>query len=135
MDVKWADRDDAASWAAGKSKGVLKCRLTQSHWWDGWAARPLTEEPKVRGYNGITRKTEWRHLLLQTARCVRCKKVYCDFTIHPFTGEAIQRSAPRYEEGYLMDPGTGRLGADSKGALRLMVLAVEEERPQLRRVV
>ncbi|MEV8373029.1 hypothetical protein AB0P21_09845 [Kribbella sp. NPDC056861] len=135
MNSEWADPDEVASWAEGKSQGVLKCRTSRNHWWDGWAARPLTEDPKIRGR--IAGAFEWRYPLQQIQRCTRCKKVIRKLTIHPFTGKVLHRTSAQYLEGYLLEPGMGRIDEDGNGQLRLMVMSVddgERERPRLRKV-
>lgn len=101
----WADPSTVRSAIRQQwSEGQIACRGNRNHWWDDRSA--------WRG-RGFVR-------LIQ--RCARCgNQRWAEFNLHGVQLSPWQ--VDEYSEGYLLEPGSGRVGADGMALLRAALIA------------
>jgi len=98
--AEYADPSEVARAAKGWSDQLLRCRLNHHDWW--------AESAIWNDIRGFYRRVE---------RCACCKKARRTQEI-TLTGRVLS-SNMSYDDGYLMEAGSGRIAGDGRGVLRI----------------
>ena len=85
---------------------------------DEWPDDYVSCRARMHAWEGRTAALEGSVIDVEEM-CLRCKSTRA-FHISAVTGEQLTRPAISYASGYLAPKGSGRMGADGRGLMRIM---------------